>query len=69
MLDEAIRDAAAADEIEKNLVCIGCFCTWDRPCPGGCTWVAFCAGSEVGICSSCAARPIEELLKMEAAHA
>lgn len=37
-----------------GLVCVGCGCTDDNACPGGCYWVSI----DPPRCSSCAARPL-----------
>lgn len=40
---------------KPKLICIGCGCTDDRACPGGCSW------AQPGICSQCVERA-DELL-------
>jgi len=37
----------------KDAVCVGCRCTWDRACPGGCAWVSD-GEVELPVCTSCA---------------
>lgn len=48
ILDSAglCRECRGDDDDEQG--CVGCGCTDDNPCPGGCTWVA------PNLCSSCA---------------
>jgi hypothetical protein len=33
--------------------CIGCGCTDDEACPGGCYWVAISPSERAGACSEC----------------
>lgn len=48
---------------KPRLVCLGCGCTDDFACPGGCSW------SQPGICSTCEGRTDELLLKSDIADA
>lgn len=34
--------------------CVGCGCTDDRACPGGCSWSRKANGVPYGVCSTCA---------------
>lgn len=36
--------------------CVGCGCTTDRACEGGCFWLRVNARTRLGFCSSCGAR-------------
>jgi hypothetical protein len=54
---------------EPNLVqapqpieCIGCGCTDDHACLGGCAWVAVDAEECIGLCSNCAVKPLDQLI-------
>jgi hypothetical protein len=49
------------DQISE-IFCIGCGCSDYAPCEGGCSWAATDPETGVGICSNCAAKPLEELL-------
>lgn len=62
MVEQAISGLELERQIERELVCIGCGCCGDCACPGGCSWVAFDAETGVGICSVCAAKPLDQLL-------
>jgi hypothetical protein len=42
--------------------CIGCGCTAAAACPGGCSWVVVNEESGYGLCSVCAAAPLEYLI-------
>jgi hypothetical protein len=44
-----------------RIVCIGCGCDDHHPCPGGCSWVAVNDEIRVGLCSTCAVKPLDEL--------
>jgi hypothetical protein len=33
--------------------CIGCSCTDDNACEGGCSWIAVSPGELAGLCSAC----------------
>lgn len=37
----------------RELTCVGCGCTEERACPGGCDWVFTDADRLVGLCTSC----------------
>lgn len=43
-------------------VCIGCGCTDDSACAGGCSWIAVDPSSGKGLCSRCATTPLDELV-------
>ena len=49
------RRAMVSTAPKPKLVCLGCGCTDDRACPGGCHW------SQPGICSTCEPRTKELL--------
>jgi hypothetical protein len=51
-------------DVMDRIVCIGCGCDDRHPCPGGCSWVAVNDEVRVGLCSTCAHKPIDELLKI-----
>jgi Fe-S-cluster-containing dehydrogenase component len=51
-----MTDSGQSDIDEAT--CVGCGCTEDDACPGGCSWVPNGAGVEV--CSSCVDRLVEE---------
>lgn len=46
-----------------GIVCVGCGCTQDDACPGGCFWVAFHEDTGDGICSTCVGVPILDLVQ------
>lgn len=45
------------DGMARKLECLGCGCTDERACPGGCAW------SEPGICTRCAPLPASALIR------
>jgi len=49
--------------------CIGCGCTDDRACPGGCSWIIVERTSGIGVCTRCSAHLDEFHAKVEAALA
>lgn len=53
----------STEKHQPRLMCIGCGCTEDRACRGGCFWV------QPGICSSCEPRTAKLLLKSRHADA
>lgn len=44
-------------------VCIGCGCSDEDPCEGGCSWVSVNEDLGAGLCSQCAAKPLDELIE------
>jgi hypothetical protein len=63
---EFMRAALEARQMEEApllvaAVCLGCGCTQDCACPGGCYWICVSEERGVGICSTCAGVPIRDL--------
>lgn len=58
LLREALGKSIGAEPVS----CVGCGCTEENACPGGCSWVAVDYESGVGICSRCAAKSLEQLI-------
>lgn len=64
----AMRSADEAGLLgETEIVCIGCGCTDEQGCEPdakgmSCHWVTLDEDARAGLCSRCAAKPIEELL-------
>jgi hypothetical protein len=50
------------------MVCIGCGCTEQDACDGGCRWVWVSTITGEGLCSTCAVFPLEELAERIAAR-
>jgi len=49
----------------EEIRCVGCGCTDSRPCiteTGPCTWIVIVEESRSGLCSACAALPLETLI-------
>jgi hypothetical protein len=42
--------------------CVGCGCTDTTPCLGGCRWTGINEETDEGLCSTCAARPLDQLM-------
>lgn len=67
MTDELMRAALEQRQMESapilGITCIGCGCTQDCACPGGCFWVAVHEDTGDGICSTCVGVPIFDLLQ------
>lgn len=40
-------------DVDKPAKCVGCGCTDQRACPGGCTWLAVDRAAGDGVCSNC----------------
>jgi len=38
----------------RPAICVGCGCSDDRACEGGCSWLAVDRGKGIGVCSRCA---------------
>lgn len=65
---EYMRAALEARQMEEApllvaAVCVGCGCTQDCACPGGCYWAYVNEDRGVGICSTCIGVPILDLAK------
>lgn len=62
------RDAKSEPAAAPDLACIGCGCTEDNACEGGCAWLAVDKKRNVGVCSSCAEdkAAAREMLKADA---
>jgi hypothetical protein len=63
---EYMRAALEARQMEEapiivDAVCLGCGCTRDRACPGGCYWIQVDEETGHGICSTCIGVPILDL--------
>lgn len=41
------------DTTERIAKCIGCGCTDERACEGGCSWIAVDRAAGKGVCSNC----------------
>jgi hypothetical protein len=58
--------APPAHPFELRLCCAGCGCSHLDPCIDAagqpCSWAAAHVGVGIGLCTHCAARPLEELL-------
>ena len=47
---------------QDEIACIVCQCTESAPCLGGCAWAAVDPEAGVGLCTRCAAKPLERLI-------
>jgi hypothetical protein len=54
-----MRGGRSVIEIRK---CVGCGCTDVTPCLGGCRWTGINEETDEGLCSACAARPLDQLM-------
>jgi hypothetical protein len=63
VFDSSLEPAAYLAESLSEITCVGCGCTDSRPCPEGCYWIAMEEAAGRGICSQCAATPVDALLK------
>jgi hypothetical protein len=50
---ELARSIAPGSPLYKLLKCIGCGCTMEAACPGGCSWIRIDPETALGICSRC----------------
>lgn len=48
---------------EGTCICVGCGCTTENACLGGCSWIVQDFEEGIGICSNCVRLPIEELVE------
>lgn len=49
--------AGELEQEEAGLVCIGCGCTENTACPGGCHWARVNREKGVGVCTAAACLP------------
>jgi len=49
-------------EVNALAQCVACGCTELKACPGGCYWVGINPVTHEGLCSRCAARPLDDLM-------
>ncbi len=47
---------------DGTCVCVGCGCTTENACLGGCSWIVQDLEEGIGICSKCVTLPIDELV-------
>lgn len=48
---------------DGTCVCVGCGCTTENACLGGCSWIVQDLEEGIGICSKCVTLPIDELVE------
>ena len=61
MNDLTREPVAGAEPLILGIICIGCGCTENDACPGGCYWTAVDRQTGFGMCSTCVGVPIVDL--------